>query len=1162
MLKRLGWINAALSYVSLRNRAVGQTKKTARLNPTMNATLSIGTYSRILSCALLVSLLVPHVLNAQVLQGSLVGVVTDSTGAVIPGASVSVVSPETGFTREAKTNGEGIYAFNDLQPGIYTVTISAEGFGQFEQTSTPVSANATARVNASLSTASATQHITVTDAPPVLQTDRADTSYNISQQQLEQLPTTSTTGRNFQSLYRLVPGSSPPAEQNSQASNPQRSQAINVNGGSSNANGTRIDGAVDQYPYLTMNVAYVPSQDAIQTVNIVTSAFDAEQGTAGGAAINVILKSGTNQFHGSIYEYNAISQFNARNFFQTPAVLSRLPKYIFNQYGGSIGGPIIKNKLFFFADWESTHVSSTISGITSVPVAALRTGNFSQAIASGATSPTIIYDPTTGNAAGQGKLPFANSQVPVSSAAATLLANLPLPNYGGVGAQINNYFGAATTTFRRDDVDLKLNYNPSEATTLYGHYSASPSLVTDPQQFGTIPGGGTWDGGQPGQAPGLIQMVGLNATHIFTPHALLDANFGYTRQRLGAQSNDLSLGDYGTQVLKIPGTNNNGQYLYGGIPAMVISSYAGLGNTTASNPFLFRDNQYTGNVNLSYNRGQHGFRFGGEYIHSAINHFQAQYGSPRGTFNFTGGATTQSGQNSNSFNSFADFLLGDANSVSKGVQTTNPIGVRWSSFAFYGQDTWAITQHLTVSYGARYELYTLPVRDHAGVYYYNPAIPSTVTDAVGTHTVGTVLIGGKGGNSNDAGLNNGWGMIIPRIGLNYRIDDKTVVRSGFGITVDPQNFADTRNSYPAELALTQNAANSYTVADNFQTGIPAITVPNINQSQVPLPYNISTFTFPQNIKRGYIESWNLAVQRQLPASIVADVAYVGTNAIRQRADININAAPINGGTAGRALNTMYGANTNIADQTSMQPWRGAKYSGLQAQLSRRSEKGVSTGLVYTYSKTMDFSDNAQNSLVFAYPAYWDKNYALAGFDRTNNFQWWSIAPSPFGKSGHFLHSGFAGVILGGWQLQNVLSWYSGTPFTVTASATSLNAPGNTQVADLVVNKVAIRGAHNFVGSSIDYFDPTDFAQPTGARFGNSGRDSVRGPGTFDLDSGLKRMIQVHDRYGLELQVEAFNVTNTPQFANPNATVGSSALGTITSTAGNNRRVRLSARINF
>jgi len=955
----------------------------------------------LLTLACLILLSSGALLLAQVLQGTLTGNVTDASGAVIPQADVKAVNTATGFSRETATNAEGLFAFSDLQPGTYTVTIAAPSFGTFEQKGTPVAANTVVRVNAVLAVGTATQEVSVSAAAALLQTDKADTNYNISQEQLTELPTTSTTGRNFQSLYKLVPGSTPPSEQNSQAGNPQRAQAVNVNGVSGTANATRIDGAVDQYPYLPVNVAYVPPQEAIENVNVVTGSFNAEQGSAGGAAINVTLKSGTNRFHGSVFEYNTITQYNARGYFQTPAVLARLPKYIFNQYGGSVGGPIIKDKLFFFADWESTHISNAISGFASVPTAAMRAGNF-QGLVDGKGNQVAIYDPATGNATGVGKTQFLNNQVPgsrISLPAQILLAAEPLPNLGGVA---NNYFGSTSSTFKRDDVDAKINYNPTQATSLFGHYSASPDTINDPQQFGTIPGGGTWDGGQPGAATGLLQNVGLNGTHLFTPHLLIDANAGYTRQRIGAQSPDLALGDYGTQVLKIPNTNNNGQFLYGGIPYMNIANFNGLGNTSSGSPFLFRDNQYTGNANLSYTRGTHAYRFGGEYVHASINHFQPA-GLARGQFTFNGGLTTVSGGTANYANSLADFLLGTATTVAKGVQLTNPLTLRYSQFAFYAQDTWQASKNLTLSYGVRYEYYPLPVTDHRGIFNYNPAVRTTVTDATGTHTVGTVIIGGNGGNNNQAGITNGWGMIVPRFGIAYRVNDKTVVRSGFGITVDPDNLRNALNAYPANVSLSNSGANSYVEGGDFITGIPTLPVPDITQASIPLPYNVSTQAIPQNFRRGYIESYNLSFQRQLPASFVANIAYVGTHAIRQQSNVNINAAPIGGGTAGRLLNATYGANTNNTDINAMQPFRGSVYNGLQSQLSRVGARYGSTGVIYTYSKAMDISDNSTNSgLTFAYPTYWDRNWALAGYDRKHNFQWWTVVPLPFGKQGAFL----------------------------------------------------------------------------------------------------------------------------------------------------------------
>jgi hypothetical protein len=1122
------------------------------------------TYALSIGALLVTAALSSRTAVAQVLYGAVTGNVTDSAGAVISGAKVSALESATGIAQDTVADGAGVYRFAELLPGTWRITVSALGFAGTETDNVVVAANNVVRVDMKLNVAAANVTVSVTTAPPQLQTETADTAYNIGEQQLAQLPTVSTTGRSFQALYRLVPGSTPPQEQNSQASNPQRSMASNQNGVSNSASATRIDGAIDQYPYLPVNVVYVPPTDAIDTVNLVTSAFNAEQGIAGGAAINVILKSGTNQFHGSVFEYNSITQFNARGFFQTAAALPRLPKYVFNQYGGSVGGPIIKNKLFFFADWESTHLIKAVSGITSVPTAALRAGNFSG-------TGTTIYDPTTGNSTGQGKTPFANqTAIPVSTVAATMLKNLPLPNYGAAGAQLNNYFGAADQTLTRNNIDAKIDYNINQSNILYGHYSVSPSTVIDPQMFGENPGGGTWDGGQPGTGPGLVQMAVINGTHTFTPHLLLDGDFGFTRLRVGAQAPDLALGDYGTNVLGIPGTNYNGQYLYGGIPAFTFVSYAGLGNTTASNPFLFRDNQYAGNLNLSYIRAHHAARFGGEYIHAAINHFQPQQGSPRGTFNFAGSVASASGTSGNNFTSLAEFLLGDPQSISKGVQATNPIALRWSSYALYAQDTWQLGTKLSINYGARYEYFTIPIHDHGtGPYEYLPQVPTTVTDSFGTHTVGTVFIGGMGSTPKSAFISNGRGMLVPRLGIAYRFNEKTVIRTGYGISVDPQNLLNARNTYPAQIALSQSGANSSVQTTNYTTGIPQITIPNISSGQVPLPQNISTYVFPTDFRRGYIQSWNLAVERALPASFVTDVAYVGTHAVRQIVNLNINAGPIGGGNAGRLLNTTYGANTSNADQNLMAPFRGSEYNGLQAQLTRRSSpEHISTGLVYTFSKSQDNVDNGQGTaLQFGYPTFWRYNYALAGYDRKHNVEWWSIAPSPFGKNGSYLRSGFAGALLGGWQLQSIMSYYSGNPFTVGASSSAINAPGNTQVADKVNPHTTIFGAHHFVNGSIVYFDPTNYAIPPATRLGTSGRNSLRGPGVFELDAGLKRSFIFHDRYGLQLQAEAFNLTNTPNFGSPSGlSVNTPAtLGVITGTAGSsadNRQVRLSGRITF
>lgn len=473
--------------------------------------------------------------SAQTLYGSLTGTVTDPTGSIVTGAQVTASNPATGLSRSVTTGSSGEYQFTDLPPGAYDVTFSAPTFGQSVSRAIPISANQTRRIDTTLTAGGVNQSVEVSTAPPALQTDRADVNYEITPAQVQQLPTTSSAGRNFQGLYRLIPGVPPPQEQNSQAGNPGRTQAVNANGVANTINSTKIDGAAVGYPWLQSIVAYIPPTDSIESANIVTNSFNAEQGSAGGVAANLIVKSGTNRFHGGAWEYNSISQFNARNyFFRATPQNSVLPKNIYNEFGGNIGGPIIKDKLFFFFGYNQVSLRQFKNGVMSVPLTAVRGGNFSGA---GVT----IYDPATGNADGSGRTPFANNIIPasrLSPAAVKLLALLPAETTSG--SQTANYSGGAVLAFNRSAYDAKVNFNPTDRTTFFGRYSVQRSLIVDPPAFGAAIGN-TWDGGQPGTAPGTIQNIGLGATHTVTPNFLIDANAGFVRINLAARGPD-----YGT----------------------------------------------------------------------------------------------------------------------------------------------------------------------------------------------------------------------------------------------------------------------------------------------------------------------------------------------------------------------------------------------------------------------------------------------------------------------------------------------------------------------------------------------------------------------------------------------------------------------------------------
>jgi Carboxypeptidase regulatory-like domain/TonB dependent receptor len=1134
--------------------------------------------------------------HTQVLYGTITGNVTDPSGAVVPNATVDAANTATGVHRSTVSNGSGIYTLEALEPGSHDVTISVSGFAPFKAVGVSVSPNQITRVDAKLTTGAVSQQVVVSAATPVLQTDKADVNYEISSVQLAQIPTTSSEGRNFQALYKFVPGMTPPQEQNSSAGNPMRAEGVNANGVSWVNNSTRIDGATVAYPWLPYLIAYIPPQDAIESVNIVTNSFTADQGTAGGSVINVTIKSGTNQFHGSAFEYNSINQYNARSFFN----IQKRPKNIFNEYGGAVGGPIVKNKLFFFADWDRITRRQSISGTQSIPTSQTASGDFTGLTIPGTSNPVLIYDPATGKPDGSGRRTFAQEygsmKIPASridAAAKQMLSLLPAVNNCSSPCTnpINDYFGTGTAAYTLDKIDGKVTYNPNQSNSVFGRYSIAPSDISDPYTLGAA-GGSTFDGGQPGNATGRIQSVGLGFTHTFSPTLLLDMNAGYGRQRIGAQAPDIS-SNYGLNTLQIPGTNGPDP-LQGGIPGFIFAgsssagfgsgggtsngTYSSFGNPNSGSPFLFRDNQYVGNANLSWNKGKHSFRFGGEYTHSAINHFQPQATSnsnltARGSFIFTGGLTGVPGGATSIYNLLADFLLGLPQNYGKTVQTLNPNAVRWSTFAFYAQDQWQMTPKLTLTYGARYEYYPFANRDHEGVFRFDPSLGLT----------NNIIVGGKGGNPTSTGVDVGWGMIVPRLGIAYRATERTVIRAGGGMTVDPDNFRTMRDTYGAVTALNPSGSNAFTNANCLQAadaqnstlgcpvvGIAPIATPNFSTGFLTLPLTATTNTVPKHYRRAYIDSWNLAVEQEFAAGFAGTVSYVGTSAVREVSSVNINAGYPGGGNCGRQL-AQLGPNCTgyTADINSTLPFKGANYNGLQAQLTRNVGNNLRTGVAYTWSKAIDYADNSTyNGLTFAYPTYWNRNRALAGYDRTNNTQWWTVSNSPFGKNGSFLKSGFAGKILGGWTLDTALSKVSGTPFSVTDSANTLNAPGNSQVADQVKPTVSIGSVHARGNGSttglVPYFDTTAFAHVPTARFGTSARNELRGPGFFNLDTGLARTFPIWESVAFVARIEAFNTTNTPAFANPAANVSAGNFGYTTSVAANTggRTLNLVGRINF
>jgi len=1082
---------------------------------------------------ILVSLLVslfalPFTAPAQVLYGSLTGNVSDSSGASVPNAKVETTNIGTGVTKQTKTDDRGVFLIQDIQAGVYRLTISAPAFANTVESGVQIVENTIRRVDVQLQVASVGQSVTVEADATVLQTDRADVNTQVSTKDVADLPLTGTNGmRNFESTFVTVPGFTPPVANSSTASNPTQSQAFYVNGSTMTGNNMKLDGASDIYPWLPQIASYIPPAEAIQTVSIVTNSFDAEQGMAAGSAINAIIKSGTNQFHGAAWEYTTNSDLKARNFFYYGG---NNPKNILNQFGLDLGGPIRKNKVFFFVDWERTLQRQLASTTQSIAVDAIRTGNF-------AGTGTTIYDPTTGTATGTGRTPFANNVIPaskISSAAAKMTALLPEPNINGTAIS-NNYFATGDLAFTRDNVDMKINYSPGQKSSIFGRYSIAPSLIFDPQVFGPA-GGQAIDGGQPGNGPGRIQSVSIGGTYSFTPTLLLDGNSGFTRLNLSAKNVDINQ-NYGLDVLGIPGTNGP-SLLNGGIPNFSISNFSGLGNTNASNPFSFRDNLFVESANLTWVKGSHNFRLGAEIFHYSIIDIQANSSTGlRGGFSFTGGLTSLSGGAApNAYNAWADFLLGLPTTMSHDYQYINPAAMIESTYGFYARDQWQISRKLTFSYGIRYEIYPYSHGQHGidGIHY-DPA-----TNIV--HLTGT-------------NVDTGHGYIAPRTGIAYRIDEKTVLRAGYGINTNAESFRNNVQTYPEVISASYTGANSFSAAGSLVTGIPALVGPSLTSGSVPLPPNYSTWLYPTPYRRGYAESYNVTLQRDLGKGYNIQAGYVGTRDVRPVDGVNINAAPPNGGKAGQPFYQLYGNSSSIQDMLSID---ASKYNALQVKAAHRVGD-ANFGMAYTFAKAMDAADNEEGgSITWEWAPIQYRNYALAGYDRTHNFQLYGTYALPFGKGKHMLSHGVASAVVGGWQANWILSRESGTPFTVSASATSLNSPGNSQTANQVLPTVAILGGY---GPGNPYFDTTAFAAVTTPTFGNTGRNILRGPGVFNLNASIFRAFDIREHFKLQFRAEAFGATNTPQFGNPGATVGSTSLGIISSSTGD-RQIRLALKLSF
>lgn len=1139
---------------------------------------------------------------AQVLYGSIAGTLTDETGAVVPKAAVTVTNTSTGLTRQATADEAGYYSIPNLLEGRYDVSVTAGGFSPYTQTGVDVRINNVTRVNAVMHLGALNEQVTVEASAAVLQTTKSDVSANLDTASMENLPLPGY--RNYQSLINLVPGTTPARFQNAVTDTPGRALTTNVNGQERGANNTRVDGSADILVTMPHHAVYVPPVESIQEVNISTNNFDAEQGMTGGAAVTVITKSGTNNLRGSAFTMYDSSALRAFTWDENRSGIANKPEGRRSISGGSLGGPIRKNKLFYFANWEGTFERNSFTRRFSVLPADFRTGDFSRMLGAQILSasgnpilvPTteggttalrqgMIFDPFSGNLDGTGRSVFSSGgQINVIPAARLnapmqrMLGLVPVPNRPG---DTDNYVNTALQPLNRNNVDAKVNWNRNERHQLWFKYSAMDALVSGEFALGAA-GGPCLCGGGLGKGSTLVQIAGIGQTYTVSPTFLIDGTFGWTRFGQDVEPPDLGT-NFGLDVLGIPGTNGPDRR-ESGMPPLYVAGYSELGNPEGWNPLYRNDQSYTFNTNASWMKGLHDVRFGFDFVHHLMNHWQPELGEgPRGAFYFDPGVTAlnpdaldetvgfRGGTPSfeNDWNAAAAFLLGTPDVSGKSSQFIKMNSFE-NQYALYIRDRWRARPGLTLDLGLRWELYPNRWRSGGlGIESYDP-------------TTNEALIGGKGGIPQDNGVGYSKKLFAPRLGVAWQITDSTVIRTGYGITYHshPWGAQALRGWYPLTLVAVFSGVNGFQPVTSDRAyvaagvpnaplgpnvGIPSICCPDINAGRVPLP-NVAETGYPranEPLHRGYIQSWNMIIERKLPADLVGSIGYVGSASVRGFAFLDINASQIPGsGDEGRPLFAQFGRTATTRE------WDGRTHSiyhALQTTINRHFRNGLLLKGAYTWSKAIDEADYSDwtefrwNAL-----SQMHRNRARASFDIPHNFQLAAVYELPFGEGKKWGTTGMSGAILGGWQLNGVFAAYAGRPFTLTASGSSLNMPGNQQTPDQIKDKVEIFGN---VGGDGTYFDTSAFKRVTEVRFGNVGRNSMRGPGQMNLDLGLFRTFKLTPGLNLQFRAEAFNATNTPHFGNPNGNVNSSNFGKILSTDGSlangrSRQFRFGLRVSF
>src|SRR5687767_4086474 len=974
--------------------------------------------------------------GGHALYGSLLGNVTDETGAALPGATISVTQRETNLVRDVVTNETGGYNVPNLLPGTYQIDVKLSGFSTFTAREIAVRQGLDVRVDAKLKVGTLEESIVVSGQAAVLQTESAAVQSLTTSTQLETVP---TSGRAYQTALALMPGvAQPNYDQSGGSNNPTRSMAITVNGQPPNNTVVRLDGVSQINQFFQQIQAYSPSLEAIETVSVVTNSFDADQGMAGGASVNVQVKSGTNQLAGSLFEFAQDYKMKAKNYF-LPAGDPKGSGSV-HVFGGTAGGPIVRNKFFYFGSVESTRQRTTAgtalsnsgaNGLRNLPTMDMRTGNF-------AGTNTVMYDPRTGTSTGAGRVPFAFANCGITSTndprfdacnfipanrispiATAVLGKLVAPTLPGFQS---NYY--ATNKYDTDyrKYDGKITWVPNNRVTVNGrlgyatsYEDSAPALpymengVVTNGPNNPIWQGRIWDS--------TVHSHSLAITNIVSPSLVVDGVFGFTRTDMLARphTDDCWGEDFG-----IP---NTCQPPYGrstAFPAMNASSWSISGG---GEPRAYRDPQWGGNVNAGWTKGAHNVKFGGELKRLHQNHYETQ--SPQFTFN--GGRTALGPTGSpNNFNAFADFLLGEANSRRSEIMIPmigieqegldyRPATLRTWQFGTFIRDQFELTRKMTVSVGVRWEYYPLSQRRDRGLEVFD-------------FDARQLLICGQAGIPRTCGVTVEKNLFTPRLGWAYRPTESMVVRVGY--SRNPQNDTSGReqmppfNAYPATIIYTETAANTYTTIGTLAQGFPMVPVLDLTLGRLN-PVNAGLTTYPLNAEfvRGKISSWNVSMQQLLPYNHSLTLGYVANRQNGLTRSVNQNYGQLGGGTASQPYSSITTSSINL-----QAPESKVKYDSAQASVNKRMTNGLQYSFAYTYAKTIDWwAGNIPQ------PEYWYLNKGETGLPHTLNIS--VVYELPFGSGRKFLAAGNLSKVVGGWQVNSFITSRSGPGLGVSSSAT-------------------------------------------------------------------------------------------------------------------------------